>query len=107
MDLTTITDRAAALLGIEQSDVISWRALYAQALAAGAMKRRLVRIYFGTMRTNLVYDPLGATLQHVFTPDMVCRLNRPTDGPSPPASPVPHNDLLSLDYPITLGSDSE
>jgi len=95
MDLTTATDRAAALLGIERSDVISWRALYAQALAAGAMERRLVRLVLGT------------TLQHVFTPDMVCRLNRPTDGPSPPASPVPHKDLLALDYPITLGSDSE
>jgi len=107
MDLTTATDRAAALLRIERSDVISWRALYAQALAAGAMERRLVRTYFGSMRTTLVYDPLGTTLQHVFTPDMVCRLNKPTDGPSLPASPVPHKDLLALDYPITLGSDSE
>jgi len=105
MDLVTATDRAAALLGIERSDVTSWRALHAQALAAGAMERRLVRTYFGTMRTTLVYDPLGTTLQHVFTPDMVCRLNRPSDGPSPPTSPVPLQDLLALDYPVTVDSD--
>ena len=92
--------------GLERRDVVSWRALYGQALAAATMERNLVRAYFGTMRTTLVYDPLGISiLPHVFTPDMVRRLNRRQDAPSPPTTPVPQQDPLAIDCAVVLDSD--